>query len=80
MKRFYLAVAALFLGLSASAQFSGKAKWITASECQSVTNTWLSYRKDFTVDKCPDSLIANIAADTKYWPARWVRLESGQSL
>lgn len=67
MKRFYLAVAALLLGLSASAQFSGKAKWITASECQSVTNTWLSYRKDFTVDKCPDSLIANIAADTKYW-------------
>lgn len=45
----------------------GKAKWINTERCQSATNTWLIYRKTFDLDEIPFSLIANIAADTKYW-------------
>lgn len=44
-----------------------KAHWINTEQCQSATNTWLAYRKTVTIDQVPQSLIAKIAADTKYW-------------
>lgn len=44
-----------------------KAKWINTEQCQSASNTWLCYRKTVNLDNIPQSLVANIAADTKYW-------------
>lgn len=44
-----------------------KAQWINTEHCQSATNTWLCYRKTVEMDNIPASLVANIAADTKYW-------------
>lgn len=43
--------------------------WITAPAFadSSRANTWLVFRKDFTVNNLPESTIATIAADTKYW-------------
>ena len=42
-------------------------QWITASESQSETNTWLSFKKDFVVSSVPQVLKACIAVDSKYW-------------
>ncbi|MBE6301749.1 MAG: glycoside hydrolase [Parabacteroides distasonis] len=50
-----------------------KAKWISKSETQSKTNTWLAFRKKVNVEKVPKTLIARIAADTKYW--LWINKE-----
>jgi len=45
-----------------------KAKWIAAAPSQKDSvNTWLCFKKDFTVDKAPAKVTALIAADTKYW-------------
>lgn len=64
----------------ASASFAGaesrsdwKAHWITHSWVQSSTNTWVSYRKEVNVTKCPEKLIAKIGADSKYW--MWINGE-----
>jgi len=45
----------------------GKARWIATEANQSASNTWLIYRKTVDIQDTPSSLIANIAADTKYW-------------
>ena len=69
MKRL-LIVSALVLCLCNSAgaeEYSWKAKWITKSECNSQTNSWICFRKGVNVDSVPESLVARIAADTKYW-------------
>ena len=42
-------------------------QWITASESQSETNTWLGFKKDFVVSSVPQVLKARIAVDSKYW-------------
>lgn len=44
-----------------------EAKWITAVEDQSETNTWLGFRKDFILSEVPDKMNARIAVDSKYW-------------
>ena len=44
-----------------------RAQWISGELCNSATNTWLIYRKTVHIDNIPRSLIANIAADSKYW-------------
>jgi hypothetical protein len=63
-----LAVCALVLNFQAGAEeYSWKAKWISKQECQSETNTWLAFRKNVTLDKVPESLVARIGADSKYW-------------
>ena len=62
---------ALFLFFILSGQYvhakDWKAKWITALENQNATNTWISFRKDFTINTPPAKAIACIAADSKYW-------------
>lgn len=60
--------AALVFCFSAHAQ---TAKWITADTPQAnEPNTWIEFRKDFTIDK-PDrktaAIEAQIAVDSKYW-------------
>lgn len=44
-----------------------KAWWIGTDVCQSEPNTWLSYRKTVEIEKVPDTALAAIAADSKYW-------------
>ena len=44
-----------------------KAKWISTMENQSVTNTWLMYRKQIDLQKKPAAALAKIAVDSKYW-------------
>lgn len=44
-----------------------KAKWISTMENQSVTNTWLMYRKQIDLQKKPANALAKIAVDSKYW-------------
>ncbi|GAB3416481.1 glycoside hydrolase family 78 protein [Niabella aquatica] len=42
-------------------------KWISTERCQSTSNTWLGYRKEFTLDNAVASAVAKIAVDSKYW-------------
>ncbi|MBN2572954.1 MAG: discoidin domain-containing protein [Deltaproteobacteria bacterium] len=42
------------------------AKWIWQAD-DGPANTWMCFRKTFTLASVPTSLIANIAADSKYW-------------
>ena len=44
-----------------------RASWIGTERCQSLPNTWLAYRKEVALTAVPDTLIACIAADSKYW-------------
>lgn len=44
-----------------------KGKWIGFEQSQSKPNTWLIYRKDVELTNIPESLIAHIAVDSKYW-------------
>jgi hypothetical protein len=52
---------------AAGNEVNWQAQWITASQNQDKSNTWLCFRKDFNVVQIPDTAIALIAADTKYW-------------
>ena len=59
-----------FVSFSAQSQNSTpkwKGMWITADQCQSSTNTWLIYRTTKKLYEKPQTMIARIAADSKYW-------------
>ena len=44
------------------------AYWITANDSlRNAPNTWMEFRKDFTLKKSPRKAEARIAADSKYW-------------
>ena len=43
------------------------AKWIWDKENLTEKNVWMSVRKNVSLDKIPDELIADISADSKYW-------------
>lgn len=78
MRKFVLAAmiaaSALMAGFHANAEeYSWKAKWISKEQCKGETNTWLAFRKDVTLEKVPSSLVARIAADSKYW--MWINGE-----
>ena len=44
-----------------------KSKWISFEQSQSKPNTWMIFRKDVSLADIPESVIARIAADSKYW-------------
>ncbi|MEG1545598.1 MAG: glycoside hydrolase, partial [Tannerellaceae bacterium] len=44
-----------------------KGCWINTERCQNATNSWLVYRHNVQVATVPRSLVARIAADSKYW-------------
>ena len=65
---FALTLCAILTGSGVSAEeYSWKAKWISKEQCMSEANTWLAFRKDFNLDTVPESLVARVAADSKYW-------------
>ena len=44
-----------------------KAQWITSVQNQNESNTWICFRKDFTVYDKPEKAFSKIAVDSKYW-------------
>lgn len=44
-----------------------KASWISTDTCQGCPDTWIDLRKTVSLNKKPDSAVARIAADSKYW-------------
>ena len=69
-KQFYRCVLAMILffqSWSISANATGIPYWITATENQSATNTWLCFRKKVILPELPNRAPARIAADSKYW-------------
>ncbi len=43
------------------------AKWIWNKENLTQKNTWMCLRKEISLDAVPESLVAHISADSKYW-------------
>ena len=70
-------ISALVAVLCTATVFAQDARWITASdENADKTNTWIEFRKDFSIDKLDkklSSVEAEIAVDSKYW--LWVNGE-----
>lgn len=65
MKRLTFLTLLLALCLLATAK---TAYWITADDSLADSpNTWIEFRKDFSLSKKPNKAEARIAADTKYW-------------
>ncbi|MDR0394554.1 MAG: glycoside hydrolase [Tannerella sp.] len=44
-----------------------RGKWLSFEHTQSEPNSWYIYRKDVKLTNIPESLIARIAVDSKYW-------------
>ena len=53
--------------------FTWKAQWIEAQDNRDQVNTWQVFRKTVNLKHRPDSLIARIAVDSKYW--MWINGE-----
>lgn len=53
--------------MNAASSSPWKAHWISSEHTQSMPNTWLAFRKTVKVSAIPQTLIARIAADSKYW-------------
>ena len=58
----------LMLSHSAAAEplLDWQAQWIWQAE-DGPDNAWVAFRKEIKVDKVPETVIANISADSKYW-------------
>ena len=66
-KLYYLLLLLVALVFTTEAKSEWKASWIVPSMCTSETNSWIVYRKTVDIEKVPEALTANIAADSKYW-------------
>lgn len=67
MKFTLLAILISFSFASTVLSYNWNAKWISSPYSQSHTNTWIGFRKIVKVDSIPETVIANISADSKYW-------------
>jgi hypothetical protein len=63
----FMSIAVSSLGAQPDSPSLWEAHWITATESQSATNTWICFRKEITIQKKPAAALARIAADSKYW-------------
>lgn len=52
--------------LAVTATFDDKTRWIWQAE-DGPANTWVAFRKEFDLKKVPETVLANISTDTKYW-------------
>ena len=58
----------LFCAVATLMATAQTAYWITADDSlRNAPNTWMEFRKDFTLKKKPRKVEARIAADSKYW-------------
>ena len=55
------------LQICLTAVSSAQAVWISGTGVRNHPNTWLSFRKSFSVERTPEKAVARIAADSKYW-------------
>ena len=72
MKRLIAIFAAVLSGMALFAapdsnEQPWKASWITKEYQSGLPNTWLGFRKSFDIASVPESVIARISADTRYW-------------
>lgn len=66
--KFIFVFSFLLLQQTYALDFSQKAFWITAdNKNANQPNTWIAFRKDFTLENIPKEAIASIGADSKYW-------------
>ncbi len=54
------------MAAAASSEVDWNAHWIWQA-ADGPANTWIAFRKEFELTKVPESVIANISTDTKYW-------------
>lgn len=78
-KRISTTLSIIFICLQTNGQ-EWKAKWISTMESQSVTNTWLTDRKERQLQNKPASALAMIAVDNKYSSSAHVVKASIKSL
>ena len=55
------------LMVTVSYPFSVNSRWITVPDCKNNPSTWIGYRKVVQLDSIPESVVAAIAVDSKYW-------------
>lgn len=69
MKIILILLLLMMSGMNAlCAKDGNKAKWITSPEQRvDVANTWIAFRRDVVVKKVPSQIVAQMAADSKYW-------------
>ena len=68
MKRILSTITFLFCAVATQLAAAQTAHWITADDSlRNEPNTWMEFRKDFTLKKKPKTAEARIAADSKYW-------------
>lgn len=67
-KTIWIVLSILMLVCSAIAEspFDEKAQWIWQAD-DGPKNTWVAFRKEFDLKKLPETALAEIATDTKYW-------------
>ncbi len=53
--------------ISTEVKTEWQAKWIWDSQSITKKNVWMCFHKRVTLDKKPETLIADISADSKYW-------------
>lgn len=67
MKSFLLTVSFTALSQGQATAQEWTAKWIQATSCKNAVNTWQVFRKQVILEDVPSSMVARIAADSKYW-------------
>ena len=67
MKKLIITVFIAFQAINSFAQHNWQANWITEQSAENAVNTWYCFRKDFTLENVPQSALAKIAIDSKYW-------------
>ncbi len=66
MKILLLMLVALCFSFSPVQAAEKGARWIAPAEIHKA-NTWMVFRKDFKLDEKPETAVARIAVDSKYW-------------
>jgi alpha-L-rhamnosidase len=66
MRRAIFCILFFVLALTGKTQ-SWQAKWISCNKNAGVKNSFFAYRKQLTISQVPQTAIAKIAVDSKYW-------------
>jgi len=67
MKKYFFLILFTVSNIVLEAQINWSAIWITEPDCTNEPNSWYCFRKDFIINDLPDSALAKIAVDSKYW-------------
>lgn len=67
MNKYIFLLVLIFININQNVQANWSASWITEPNCKNEPNSWYCFRKDFRLEKKPNTAIAKIAIDSKYW-------------